>query len=324
MSNYFENQELFLEPKVKQYGSHMVMTNVHKPSKTKYINIDTRFRDEYNYNELVNFNLTLPEKINDIKKLKVKSIELPMTMYNISAALGNNYFKLSNIQANNISYVITIPDGQYDLNGLQTVINNQIRLTYNTNTSYLVFDISGNHSRFYRRLRPNIDNPDQDYNLTIDFAIDKYGNFDKYNFKNKLGWLLGYRNLSYTITMLDFTNIIPNYTNSEVYVDLNVNKYLYLAIDEFTKSNPNSFITPLPTSLINKSIISRISLDKAHYGFNTIMTANMFNGLLISDERTYSGKIDLQKINIQLLNEFGYPISLNGMDFSLCLEVEYE
>lgn len=323
MSNYFENQELFLDPKVKQYGSHMIMTNVHKPSKTKYINIDTRFRDEYNYNEVVNFNLTLPEKINDIKKLKVKSIELPMTIYNISAALGNNYFKITNIPLN-ISYVITIPDGQYDLNGLKTEINNQISLTYNDNINYVSFDIIGNHSRFYRTIRPTANSPNDDYDLTIDFAIDKTGNFDKYNFKTKLGWLLGYRNLTYTISILDFGNVIPNYSDSEVYVDLNVNKYLYLAMDEFTKSNPNSFITPLPTSLINKSIISRITLDKAHYGFNTIMTANMFNGLLISDERTYSGKIDLQKINIQLLNEFGYPISLNGMDFSLCLEVEYE
>jgi len=32
----------------------------------------------------------------------------------------------------------------------------------------------------------------------------------------------------------------------------------------------------------------------------------------------------LQKLNLQLLNEFGNPVSLNGMDFSLCLEVEYE
>ena len=269
------------------------------------------------------FNLTLPEKIIDLKKLKVKSIELPMTIYNISAALGNNYFKITSIPLN-ISYVITIPDGQYDLNGLKTEINNQISLTYNDNIKYVSFDITGNHSRFYRTIRPNANSPNDDYDLTIDFAIDKTGNFDKYNFKTKLGWLLGYRNLTYTITMLDFGNNIPNYSDSEVYVDLNVNKYLYLAMDEFTKSNPNSFITPLPTSLINKSIISRISLDKAHYGFNTIMTANMFNGLLISDERTYTGKIDLQKINIQLLNEFGYPISLNGMDFSLCLEVEYE
>ena len=51
MSNYFDNKELFLEPKVKQYGSHMVMSNVYKNTKVKYVNIDTKFRDEYNYND---------------------------------------------------------------------------------------------------------------------------------------------------------------------------------------------------------------------------------------------------------------------------------
>jgi hypothetical protein len=40
MSEY-NNMDLFLEPKTKQYGSHMVMTNVHKQSKTKLVNVDT-------------------------------------------------------------------------------------------------------------------------------------------------------------------------------------------------------------------------------------------------------------------------------------------
>jgi len=38
----------------------------------------------------------------------------------------------------------------------------------------------------------------------------------------------------------------------------------------------------------------------------------------------YSGKTDIQKLNLQLLNEIGNPISLNGYDYSLCIEVEYE
>ena len=50
MSSYFDNKELFTGPKMNQYGSHMVMTNVAKSSKIKYVNIDTKFRDEYNSN----------------------------------------------------------------------------------------------------------------------------------------------------------------------------------------------------------------------------------------------------------------------------------
>jgi hypothetical protein len=328
MSNY--NTDLFLEPTVKQYGSHMVMTNVHKANKTKYINIDTRFRDEYNNNELVNYNVTLPERINDIKKMTVKSVEIPMTMYNISSALGNNYFKVTNSQPESnvyLSTIITLRDGTYDMTSLKTEINYQINNLINSlgevlanKLNYLRYDIQNNKSVFYREF------VDDSPNLIIDFAIDKYGNFDKYNFKSKLGWLLGYRNTSYTIKNQYYANSNNQYIYeiSDTLIDLNGSKYLYLAIDEFSKSNPSSFVTPLPTSFINKSIIARITLDKTTYGFNSILPSNMYNGLLVSDVRTYSGKIDIQKLNLQLLNDFGNPISLNGMDFSLCLEVEYE
>jgi len=251
MSNF--NRDLFLEPTVNQYGSHMVMTNVHKANKTKYINIDTRFRDEYNNNELVNYNVTLPERINDVKKITVKSIEIPMTMYNISSALGNNYFKLTNSQPEaNVYYstIITLRDGTYDMNSLKTEINYQIDNLTNSigeiianKLNYLRYDVQNNKSKFYREFVDN--SPD----LIIDFAIDKNGNFDKYNFKSKLGWLLGYRKISYTMKNQYYAN--PNnqyiYEISDTFIDLNGSKYLYLAIDEFSKNNPASFVTPLPT-----------------------------------------------------------------------------
>jgi len=45
---------------------------------------------------------------------------------------------------------------------------------------------------------------------------------------------------------------------------------------------------------------------------------------LICDERIYAGKVDLQKLKVQLLNEAGIPLNLNGLDFSFCLEVLHE
>jgi hypothetical protein len=290
----------------------------------------------------VNYNVTLPERINDIKKMTVKSVELPMTMYNISAALGNNYFKITNAQPVSNQYnstMITLRDGTYTMASLQSEIVYQITNLTNVigsgpanQLNYLRYKIENNKSVFFRETILDDERRVINIDLIIDFAIDKYGNFDKYNFKSKLGWLLGYRDTTYTIKniytiLADANEETSNqyiYEVSDTIIDLNGSKYLYLAIDEFSKSNPNSFVTPLPTSLINKSIIARIALDKTNYSFNSILPANMYNGLLISDVRTYTGKIDVQKLNLQLLNDFGNPISLNGMDFSLCLEVEYE
>ena len=43
----FDHNRLFKEPTMEQHGSHMIIKNVQKPEKTKYLTIDTRFRDEY-------------------------------------------------------------------------------------------------------------------------------------------------------------------------------------------------------------------------------------------------------------------------------------
>jgi hypothetical protein len=132
-----------------------------------------------------------------------------------------------------------------------------------------------------------------------------------------LGWLLGFRNISYTIP--------GNSTlNSESLLDLSTPRYIYLIIDEFINSNPNSFISPLPSSIINKNIIAKISMDYYHYPFGNIIVGNFTNGYLISDVRSYSGKVNIQKLKIQLVNEYGNPIHLNGLDFSFCLEINYE
>ena len=298
MSDFNKNQ-LFMEPKTKQYGSHMVMTNVQKNSKTKYINIDTQFRDEYNYLKTSNYNITLPERVNEIKDLKVTNIEIPLTYFIISENLGNNYFKIT---VSGTESVITIADGNYTSSSLQTAINTALSgknlsctLTQNSFSSFVTS--SGT--------------------IKIQFDVDKYGYSDKYNFKSKLGWLLGFRNTTYDLTTND--------TTSEGFLNLNGPNYLYLAVDEFNKSsNQNSFSSPLFSSMFNKNILARIVIDHKNYTFGDVLVASIDNGYLLSYTRNYTGKIDLQKLNIQLLNETGIPMNLNSLDFSFCLEVTHE
>lgn len=426
MSQYFDKSELFLEPKVTQYGSHMVMSNVHKPTKTKYVNVDTKFSDEYNDFSVANYNITLPERINDVKSLTVTNLELPMSFYNISSALGNNSFQITNNDIDpTIPYLtqlstgsivdgkfvdtIVIPDGYYTIDELKTTINSQIDeikriptnsngnvvvdgngdILYNTDgvTVLMLTDIntenygtgdmyikddngnyvkdaygnyqvrltngnlayvSGNNSlkntndlRFDYHLKGSQGVQAYFYSvgsqIIIDFTINDKGNFDKYNFKSKLGWMLGYRNLNYTITFnyqpaevdYDPTDGLGPYgqqlTYGEFLVDLNAtSRYVYLTLEEFNKGNQNSFMSPTSSSLINKNIIARISLDRANYGFGQYLPANKQNGLLLSDIRSYSGKIDLQKVNLQIVSDIGTPLPLNGYDFSLCLEIEHD
>ena len=342
MSNFntsYKN-ELFLQPKVDQYGSHMVMSNVHKETKNKYVNIDTRFREDYDeYSKITQtyFNILLPDKITNVKSISVVSIEIPIFYNNISASLENNIFNIKNTSSHNI----IIPDENYDntssttLVNTQTgvtgdsiynIVNNKTILSFNTNSYSLVRAVNnkllseGLNSDLSYNITENhsvIKNTSNTTTYTIDFAVDKYGNFDKYNIKSKLGWLMGYRLPSYVIAPL--TNLV-----SESIVDLNGPRYLYLIVDEFSKGNQTSFISPLYSSLINKNILARIAVNTNIYPYGKILVANKYDGYLVSDKRSYSGKIDMQRLNIQLVNELGFPVNLNGADFSFVLEVEHE
>ena len=89
MSEYFDEKSMFMEPRVSQYNNHMVMTNVSKQTRKKFINIDTKFCDEYANNRtnpgnpsynVANYNITLPEKINDVKSMSVRNVEIPITL----------------------------------------------------------------------------------------------------------------------------------------------------------------------------------------------------------------------------------------------------
>jgi hypothetical protein len=313
MSEYFDNKDLFLEPKVKQYGNHMVMTNVMKPTKRKYYNIDTRFRDDYDeYSNLKQTicNITLPQRINDVKSIMVCSAEIPLSYYNISASLGNNSFQIIR-SSDNLEKTIIINDGYYDSNSLVNRINDEIA---NIGFYDIQFNISNNSS---------ISSTDNYiFNFAINTSMTTSGNsidtnIDKFNFKSKFGWLLGFRKISYTTS--SNRNAV-----SEAFLDLKGPKYLYLVVDEFNNGNQNSFVSPLYTSILNKNILAKICIDNNHYVFGKTLTANRSNGYLITDSRCYNGKIDLQRLKIQLVNEIGLPIDLNGLDFSFTLEIDYE
>ena len=79
-------------------------------------------------------------------------------------------------------------------------------------------------------------------------------------------------------------------------------------------------------SLVNKNIVAKIALDYRNYPYGSLFTASVNFGYIMSDRRNYSngGKIDIQRLGMQLLTENGAPVNLNGSDFSVGIEMEYE
>lgn len=308
MSKYDDGKSLFLSPKVAQYDGHMIMTNVARPTKTKYVSIDTSYRDNYTAYDVSSGAacvITLPERITEVKTIRVHNIEIPNSIYNISSNIGNNCFQVVIGTAN---AMVVIPDGQYTVSTLSTQIATQIAALTNIAFRTLQHSITtGNKSQL---------SVSSGGAITVNFAVSSSGAVDVHNFNRKLGWMLGYRNTSYTIT--------TSQTVSEGVASVYGFKYLYLVVDEFTRGNQNSFVAVLPNSLVRKTILARVSLDKTFFPYGGVFVANLTNGYLLSDRRSYTGAVDLQKLSIQLVDDIGKPVSLNGLDFSFCLEVEHE
>lgn len=340
MSYNFDHNQLFIGPVVKQYGSHMVTTNVIKGKKTKYITLDSRFRDEYNNGKLINYYFTLPEKITNAKSMSVFNIEMPMSIYNFSTDLGNNFFSLFvNDSVTPYTFVISIPSGFYTLEPYSSSYNpstavtgnNLLILALNTAISnafknkggrYINYDplVSNNAQIVY--FAPGPGNTIQLINksavpIIVNFAINSDGSASKYNLKAQLGWALGFHNTSYSVA----SNIT---ITGDSCANLNTPRYIYLVLDEFSAQKQNSFTAPLSNSLVNQNIIAKIPVNYNNSSFGTVLTGNKYNGVILSDNRTYSGTTDIQRMNVQLLNEFGMLINLNGLDFSFTLEVDYE
>lgn len=314
MSKYFDGKDqTFMSPELKENGRHMVMTNVQPDIKIKYVNIDTRFQEDYNMQNYADVTFKLPQQISNVKSIKMTNIEIPASFYPFSLRRRNTYFSITDNSSPSITTVIRIADRSYTKEDLINAIKFALL------GSDIIFaehteDHNGINSLGETNKLEFHNNSSKNY--TFHFNVDENGNVDKNNLKSKLGWCLGFREPTY---ILNATKEIV----SEAILSLNPFYYLYVSVDDFHSNNPNSFIAPSVQSYMNPNILARVSIDPLSYSFGGLIVANRISGKLLTDTRTYEGKSDIQKLRIQILDEFGVVVDLNQMDFAFALEIVY-
>lgn len=272
------------------------------------INIDTRFRDNYYTTSASNFHVDLPLRLTNIVSLQLSALELPTTFYTISQVFANNFFVLEIPGENNL--VITIPDGNYDYLGLQNYINNFLLNTNNDKYKTIQFLADANTPNGTGDQggsgRMVVGSTTGTQEFSINFLTDRYGSDDRLTpLPLKLGWLMGFRNGYYE----NNTTYV-----SEGLINLVGLRYIYLVVDDFNNSVLDGFYGAFTSSILNKNILARISLQGSVFNF---MSKDNLN--LISTPRQYFGPVDIQKLQIQLLDEYGRILNLNNMDYSFCL-----
>ena len=276
------------------------------------INIDTRFRDNYYSTLSTNFHVDLPLKLSKVVSLQLSAMEMSNTLYVISQVFGNNFMVLENPNDEiNPKLIITIPDGNYDALSLQYYINNFLSTAPGSYSDILFLtdintpNASGPNAgsgKMIIGVKP--DATIQKY--SVNFVTDRYGNEDKLTpLPLKLGWLMGFREGYYENNL--------NYV-SEGIINLLGPRYMYLVVDDFNNNVNDGFYGAFNSSILNKNILARISLQG-----NVFSLLSQDNLNLTTTPRQYFGPVDIQKLQIQLLDEYGRILNLNNMDYSFCL-----
>jgi hypothetical protein len=273
------------------------------------INIDTRFRENYYGTMSSNFHLELPIKLSQVVSLQLTALELPNTLYIISQVFGNNFFVLE--IPSEMPLIVKIPDGNYDYLALQDYINNFLS-TAPGNYSDIQFlsdantpggsGPTGGSGRMVVGLKAGSVITE----FSINFLTDANGNEDRQTpLPLKIGWLMGFR-LGYYVNNVTYV--------SEGIINLLGPRYIYLVVDDFNNNVLDGFYGAFTSSILNKNILARISLQDTVFNY---LSKDNYN--LISGPRQYFGPVDIQKLQIQLLDEYGRVLNLNNMDYSFCL-----
>jgi hypothetical protein len=293
------------KPYLSSYPSEFfpgVINPIKKRTIRKNLNIDTKFRENYYSNPSTNFNFTLPTTFNDVLQMQLSAIELPTTYFVISKQYGNNFFTLS---VNGSTTVIHIPDGNYNQDTIMTAINNQLSLA-GSPFNLIAFVINLTNGTGSGQTLVGEITSGTVTSIELNFQADRYGVEDRNTpLPLKFGWFLGFRNGIYVNNL--------NYV-SEGIADITGPKYLFLVVDDYNNSVNNNFYGAFNSSILNKNILARISLQSSTFD---ILEQNNLN--LITTPREYFGPVNIQTMNIQLLDEYGRVVNLNNMDFSFCL-----
>lgn len=289
---------------------------------SKYLNIDTRFRDNISNTSSSDFLINLPIKFKKVVSMQITAFEFPVAFYGISSKYGNNYFYISGTQQlidggeiTEESKVVIIPDGNYDAKDFIETINEYI--LKNEDGTPIITESLFNYIRFRLDLTETGSGTGKVYlettgaldytikTITLDFTRDKNGLLDKVPITTKIGLNLGFTKGKYegktsylSETMIEPANI----------------RYLFIAVDDFNNNVNNQYISAFNNSMICPNILGRISIKGS--SFSLMMESNFGNQF---EPRKYFGPVDIQKLQVRIYDDHGRILDMNNGNYSLCL-----
>ncbi len=265
------------------------------PTVSRTLTINSKFKTD---GTSANFNIELPYQIHQVTSLTLDSVTIPFQSY-YSINSNNQYFLLAmNTSTSYVTHEIIVPVGNYtpdefisQLNTLLIVIDSNFVVSLNSISNIMtientVYDFTLNfYSPTFITANSTTgifpDNPTNDITLGI-------------------GWLMGYRSSYY--------NSGSSYT-AESPINL-FGEYIYLILNDYINNTVNENIGMLASSYLDKYILAKLPIQNTKNNNITWENKN------IVSIRNYFGPVQINKLTVQLMDEYGRIIDLNQNDWS--------
>ena len=341
---------------IKQYNGNQYITNngentlgnykqTNKSLLKKIYTIDSIFRQNYELidNQSHNYIIQLPETISRAITMSISSIEIPLTYHNVSNYYNNNFFTIEQLSSAGTSLatiMVELSPGLYEsrissyaANDVRKIICYDIEREINDKIQNVNFIDISNNLKFVIEPRSGFscfkyDNSNNitnnilgTYKIRINFNVNNPNANSSNCYSNelyqKLGWQLGFRNNAIIIDSSDV------YAISTGICHINYPRYIYIALDDFQSSSQNHFAIA-SDSIVAPNIITRINIlslleEKTAFKQGAYAGDIYYNHKHI---REYFGPTSINKLKVQLLDEYGRPFSLNNMDWSFIITFE--
>jgi len=293
------NPNKYLNP-VEAFPTNIARSNLNNLKRktiTQTVILNSLFREDYKNTRSTDFSLVLPYQFKNVLSVRLSSIQLPNVLYCFSKAKMNNLFYITECgDGPTASGPIMLPDGNYTLSQLATTLQKEINEQLEINPPR--FEVIAHETTQKITIMNN-------RNV---FSMNFLKDVESIDFNSTLGWILGFRQIQYNGSAV--------YTSEAVYNSV-ASDYIYFILNDFNHSQSQNILAMYSKSYIGNNILAMIPLtsNSFHICFD--------NGSdFIEKKREYFGPVNIQRLKIELRNQYGELLDLNCMDFSFSLEVE--
>lgn len=289
----------------------------------RIINIDSRFRADKS-SPTTDFTFKVEHPYKNLIRLRVASVEIPNMSYTFTK--NNNSFIIKSYDINGIvrKVIITIQPGNYTsseiISTIQTQLNTQLRDTFGIfmnitlNTNNAMVTITNNGVAQIPFANPNNPQPTKSAQpFILDFISSSPVSMKNRHTNFGLGYNLGYRQHSYKVinTKPSTTNptLTTFYQTADACLDVVGETYMFLSVNDYysvEQKTSENYLQCLAKIIIREDKYSVIYDDGSS---------------LLSNDIIFPSPTDLKILQIKLLDPYGDPVDLCGMNFSFSLEI---